>query len=288
MRKNHSLRLRARLGRLAAPLLAGVLACLTGFPVPAHAQVILPNWQPSVHSNPNPGTPSGTGTADGNLLELDIVGGSAGPSNYVRLFSTTDPGLEMSGTDKGIKMSASGISFSTASTTAAANDQILYFTLAIDPSAVPYKDGATGMQKALSLSITAGGRYSLGWVTGNATEKGWVSAINNSGRTGTLTTPITGFDLSLTATTYHLVLFTSDGETELNGDHLLAGDWGEMGVSIMLQKMFNDTTTGQTNRLNAEVMHFEVAAIPEPSAALLLGSTFVGFLLTTHYLKKGR
>jgi len=287
MHQKHSL-LQSLPRCLAAPVLAGVAVCLTILTAAAQAQVIVPDWQPSVHSNPNPGTPTGSGSADGSTLEFNITGGSAGPSNYVRLFSTTDSALEISPEGKGVKMSASGISFTTESTTAAGNQQILFFTLAPTPGEAPYKDGASGMQKAVSLSITAGGQYSLGWVTGALSEKGWVSAVNSSGHAGTLSSPITGFDLSLTATTYHLVLFTADGETELDGDHLLPGDWGAMGVSVTLQKTFSDTSTGQTNRLAAEVAHFEVAAIPEPSTALLLGGTLAGLLLTTRCFGKNR
>ncbi len=272
------------------PGCAAVLAIIGAISLPASgiASPITLDWQPAVHSNTNPGYPTGTADVNGNAIEMTIAGGQVTASNYLRLFSATTSELPFPAADQSVKLSVSGISFEPGLTTAPKNQQLLSFTLSPSPDLVTYKSGTTGMQQGIALSITASGAFSLGWVNGDALETGWVPNINNSGRTGTATDTITGFDLILSAETYSLTIYTVGEEIKRDGTHgLSAAGWSDMGVAVMLQKSFGGDTAD--NRLTAHIDHLEVAVIPEPGhvALLLSGAALTWAGTRSRAMRKG-
>lgn len=259
------------LARFTRSLLAlAALAGIAASPAPALAGTIVPEWQPPVHANTNPGTPNGTATVTGDSLMMKIAGGGVGNSNYMRLFSNPMQDLPFPKPGEAVKLSVSGISFVPVPGSAPGADQILYFTLTPTPNAVPYKDGATGIQQGISLSITAAGVYSLGWVVSSGGEKGWLPAFNNSGRTGTAPDTITGFDLILTNTGYTLVLTTTGDSIELLGQHNITEPWGDLGINVTLKKMFAGGTEGNTLTVNIDSL--QITTIPEPTGVALAGA----------------
>lgn len=243
---------------------------LVGFLTPvAMAQTLV--WSPAVVTNAG-----GTGSGDvvDNTINLSLEGGTNINTSYARVHTSTgyeELNFTASGAN-GIHLSAHDIEFSG---NAGAANRILYFTITNRPTGLPY-----GLETAISLEIRGNGSYSLGWRENDSTPNGWPSRNDTTILSSASASSVRykGVDLILTDNGFELFL-TTTANTVIKADGAFDydTDWGDLGVSVVLQKSQNGTD------LSATIGSFNVSQIPEPADAV---AAFIGLSLFVCLLQR--
>lgn len=261
-----------------------VSKCIRGFaiatalciahPITSFAQLI--PWNTPVLSTPAGATGSATPTGDGGL-SLNLSGGTDVNGTYILLSSSQNYGsLNFTNpTNAQVTVSSSISRFGGA----AKGNQVLYFTLTPTAQTLPYN-----LASGISLELRSNGAFSLGIAEGRVApgQNGWISREKNTilaSSAADSSRTYTGFELSLTSTSFTLTLYTTSTsytytDTFANKGFSLGSDWGDLGASIVLQKVQGGSTTTAYADLNG----LNIGAIPESSttAALFLGSAVLG------------
>jgi|GEM_PF-4533050 len=240
--------------------------------------------------NGNPATPSPDASLVGNW------GGYTGGVSE----SAVDSKLTVSTTNATVSNSTnfrlaanSQINPFTSTVTISVRDFALYGTGSYeDPGAGRFRIGLAsdngsfyGTSDALAFEIAANGSsFALGSKL-DATS-------GDPGRTtasGTVSSPIAGFDFAITSTSWSLVLYDEDdviihNESGSWGPEGLgnAADWGDNGASSLLLAVQNSSPNGSSPYSGEKTFEIgsltlDVTAIPEPGKAMLLGLAFVAF-----------
>lgn len=206
--------------------------------------------------------PGGTAHASkmGDAFEFAISGGTSS-TNTVFLGTVTTPSLNFTRMEEGKALKISISQLSITGTTPAEASRVFMLSLTTNANVSPYNDGA----KALSFMVRDGsaGNYQLGWKESGAAYP----YSKNTLQAGNAQDSIEGIDLILTATTYEFILKTANSSVSLTGDHGIEGDWGSLGLNLLLQKGVAGEYDVSTNigRLSVEVI-----SIPETSTSMLL------------------
>lgn len=220
----------------------------------------------------NTGDVSGFWTA--HLGNSTTIGSMAGGS--LTLSATTDAGSNPTVRPVTSVTSAVGSSFqffsqdlifaatglAVGGTTANSYDKVMRFGL--------ISDGVSSFAAAsgIVLDIGANNRVSLHSKAG-APQTGGAALVNNALISGA----VTGFELTLGATSYTLNILTGSGTTTFTGNHgLTAAAWGNGGQNAMIlevQRASNGAAAVGTTA-TMSISQLTVSAVPEPSALGLM------------------